>query len=92
MTREEAKHIIDSSEYFWLRSNGKEREALCLASKSLEQEPVIDKIRAEIIMYEGDCRLSVDEYPSCKQCTDNVFESIYAILDKYKAESEASDA
>jgi hypothetical protein len=49
---------------------------------------VIDKIRADIISYEGDCRLSVDEYPSCKQCTDNVFESIYAILDKYKAESE----
>lgn len=49
---------------------------------------IFDKIRAEIIKYEGDCRLSVDEYPSCKQCTDNVFESIYAILDKYKAESE----
>jgi hypothetical protein len=49
---------------------------------------ILDKIRAEIIEYEGDCRLSVDEYPSCKQCTDNVFESIYAILDKCKAESE----
>lgn len=49
---------------------------------------IFDKIRAEIIKYEADCRLSVDEYPSCKQCTDNVFESIYAILDKYKAESE----
>ena len=49
---------------------------------------MLDKIRSEIIKYEGDCRLSVDEYPSCKQCTDNVFESIYAILDKCKAESE----
>ena len=49
---------------------------------------VLDKIRAEIIKYENDCRLSVDEYPSCKQCTDNTFETIYAILDKYKAESE----
>ena len=49
---------------------------------------VLDKIRAEIIKYEGDCRLSVDEYPSCKQCTDNVFETIYGIIDKYKAESE----
>ena len=49
---------------------------------------VLDKIRAEIIKYEDDCRLSVDEYPSCKQCTDNVFDTIYAILDKYKAESE----
>ena len=49
---------------------------------------VLDKIRAEIIKYEGDCRLSVDEYPSCKQCTDNVFETIYGIIDKYKAESD----
>lgn len=88
MTSEEAKHIIDSSEYFWMRSNDKEREALSMASKALEQDPVLDKIRAEIIMYEGDCRLSVDEYPSCKQCTDNVFETIYGIIDKYKAESE----
>lgn len=49
---------------------------------------VLDKIRAEIIKYEGDCRLSVAEYPSCKQCTDNVFDTIYAIHDKYKAEVE----
>ena len=49
---------------------------------------ILDKIRAEIIKYESDCRLSVDENPSCKQCTDNVFKSIYAIIDKYKAESE----
>lgn len=48
----------------------------------------LDEIRAEIIKYEGDCRLSVDEYPSCKQCTDNVFESIYEIIDKWKTESE----
>ncbi len=53
-----------------------------------EQEHILDKIKAEIIKYEGDCRLSVDEYPSCKQCTDNVFESIYGIIDKYKGESE----
>ena len=56
--------------------------------RKMEKKSDIDKIRAEIIKYEGDCRLSVDEYPSCKQCTDNVFESIYAILDKYKSESE----
>ena len=54
--------------------------------EDMKREPIIDKIRAEIIKYEGDCRLSVDEYPSCKQCTDNVFGSIYATLDKYKAE------
>lgn len=53
--------------------------------KGLEK---LDKIRAEIFMYEGDCRLSIDEYPSCKQCTDNVFKTIYRTIDKYKAESE----
>ena len=51
-------------------------------------KPVLDKIRAEIFKVESDCRLSIDEYPSCKQCTDNVFGTIYRILDKYKAESE----
>lgn len=56
--------------------------------RKMEEKRALDKIRADIISYEGDCRLSVDEYPSCKQCTDNVFESIYAILEKYKAESE----
>ena len=59
-----------------------------MAIKALEQEDILDKINAEIIKYEGDCRLSVDEYSSCKQCTDNVFETIYGIIDKYKAESE----
>lgn len=52
--------------------------------RKMEEKRLLDEIRAEIIKYEGDCRLSVDEYPSCKQCTDNVFESIYGILDKYK--------
>lgn len=56
--------------------------------RKMEEKRALDKIRADIISYEGDCRLSVDEYPSCKQCTDSVFESIYAILDKYKGESE----
>ena len=48
---------------------------------------VLDKIKAEIIKYECDCRLSDDEYPSCKQCTDSVFGSTYEILDKHKVEA-----
>jgi hypothetical protein len=59
-----------------------------MAIKSLEQDDVLDKIRTEIIKYEGNCRLAVDEYPSCKQCTDNVFKSIYGFFDKYRGESE----
>jgi len=79
MTKEQAeKEIRDTFTEVW--ADG--------IIKALEQEPILDKIRAEIIEYEGDCRLSVDEYPSCKQCTDNVFETIYKILDKFKAESE----
>lgn len=47
----------------------------------------LDKIRAEIGMYEADCRLQggTDE---CEKCNSNVFGSIYRIIDKYKAESE----
>jgi hypothetical protein len=55
-----------------------------MAIKALEQDDVLDKIRTEIIKYEGNCRLAVDEYPSCKQCTDNVFNSIYGFFDKYR--------
>ena len=48
---------------------------------------LLDKIRAEIGMYEADCRLQggTDE---CEKCNSNVFGSIYRIIDKYKAESE----
>lgn len=56
--------------------------------RKMEENRLLDEIRAEIIKYEGNCRLSVDEYPSCKQCTDNVFETIYGFFDKYKSESE----
>ena len=75
----------------FLPSNDEENQIIDVfdrVTSGLEQEPVLDKIRAEIVKYKADCRLSVDEYLSCKQCTDNVFGSIYSILDKYKAEGE----
>lgn len=56
--------------------------------RKMEENRLLDEIRADIISYEGDCRLSVDEYPSCEQCTDNVFETIYGFFDKYKSEIE----
>lgn len=48
---------------------------------------VLEEVRAEIEMYEADCRLQggTDE---CEKCNSNVFGSIYRIIDKYKAESE----
>lgn len=53
----------------------------------MKQESVLDKIRAEIGMYEADCRLQggTDE---CEKCNSNIFGSIYRIIDKYRAESE----
>ncbi len=50
-------------------------------------DEVLDKIRAEIEMYEADCRLQggTDE---CEKCNSNVFGSTYRIIDKYRKESE----
>ena len=69
----------------------KERQMLeCDYNARLKDDmaAMLDKIRADIIKYESDCRLSAYEYPSCKQCTDNVFETIYRIIDKCKADQE----
>ena len=63
-------------------------EPIQMAIEALKQDSILDQIRAEIAMYEADCRLSGDE-EQCKQCTDNVFGSIYRIIDKYKAEKES---
>ncbi len=51
-------------------------ETLKMAKDTLEQEPILDKIRAEI-EFEVDHRTNM-------LCAEDVF----AILDKYKAESE----
>jgi hypothetical protein len=94
MTREEkeqtGKYVLNMAR---LLENGCWQQKMLLNAvhiidEALELESVLDNIRAEIINYEGDCRLSVDEYPSCKQCTDNVFETIYGFFDKYKSEIE----
>lgn len=38
MTREEAIHIIDTSDLFWTRPTDDEKEALCLAVEALKAE------------------------------------------------------
>ena len=55
-----------------------------------EQESILGKIKAEIGMYETDCRLQggTDE---CEKCNSNIFGSIYRIIDKYKLESEGKE-
>lgn len=96
MTREECELSIVYLEGIkdnYIEGNGYERHplpeyyAIETAIKALEQEPILDKIRAEIAMYEADCRLQggTDE---CEKCNSNVFGSIYRIIDKCKAERE----
>jgi hypothetical protein len=88
MTNEEAIELIKvaQAEVEWSCPMGY-AAAFDLAIKALEQTDTLDKIRAEIGMYEADCRLQggTDE---CGKCNSNVFGSIYRIIDKYKAESE----
>lgn len=53
-------------------------EILDLAIKALEQEPVLDKIRAEII-----------QMPTISFNANDIYKAdVLAIIDKYKAESE----
>lgn len=63
-------------------------EAFDLAIKVLEQEPVLDKIRAEIEEYKSrqlTLAISVDDLEKGKQIA---LEYVLAVLNKYKAESE----
>ena len=62
-------------------------EALDMVIAELEQEPILDKIRAEIEMYEADCILA-DDSKECIECDKIVFGSIYRIIDKYRKEQE----
>jgi len=85
MRREEAIEMLKKDKE--QRGNCFISDALDMAIKALEKESALDKIRAEIEMYEADCKLQggTDE---CEECNSNVFGSIYRIIDKYKAESE----
>lgn len=56
----------------------------------LEQEPILDKVRAEIVNH---CGVNTDYCDSCRFCTDSIeVREILKIIDKYKTESEAEDA
>ena len=77
MTREEAiAHGKEQLEVF----GGEHAEFIKLAIKALEQEPVLDKIRAEIADLD-DTDYDYEGY--YKAVTDAL-----QIIDKYKAESE----
>ncbi len=87
MTREEAINILgevkelDDSIYQY---NFKYLEALDMAIKALEQEPILDKIRADIEEY-IDCMRWDDSESFIKLAAINY---VLKLIDKYKAESE----
>ena len=81
MTREEAIEILKyNSNVIHQTINGetdpKEVEALDMAIKALEQQPVLDKIRAEIIQLIQNGVLKIE--------SGN--EALFDIIDKYNAE------
>ena len=86
MTREQARREIDSLDFYLQNHTDDYSEeshtAMMMAIKALEQEPVLDKIRAEIkqLPYQ---RIfgNVSSY--------SLLDTVVEIIDKYKAESEA---
>jgi len=60
-------------------------EALELAIKALEQEPVLDKMRSEIEELD---RYYDNDYFSTNNCPMYKCNEVLLIIDKYKAESE----
>ena len=82
MTREEAIDLLDNLiGMIEDNHNSDYDKALKMAIKSLEQEPILDKIRAEIDkQYDR-------VHPYNISCADGL-EMALEIIDKYKAESE----
>lgn len=90
-TQEMLKQAMKENELLGEALKNARREIAKLKRENASLKADKDKIRADIIKYESDCRLSVDEYPLCKECNDKVFKTIYGILDKYKKESEGQE-
>ena len=91
MTREEAIKILKEIEYPVNRDNKEYRDmAFDMAIKALEQESILDKIRAEIeeltkCPYGTECLgANCPSNTDCMICGDHVLQ----IIDEYKAESK----
>lgn len=61
----------------------KDCDRLC---KALDNENVLDQIRAEIEQYQADCNLTNSDEIDCKFCDSITFDTIYRIIDKYRNE------
>ena len=83
MTREEAKAWLEH--HFDPMPDGtKQSEAVSLAIKALEQEPILDKIRAEIERLHYHPKLDFIK-------NDEIVDMVLDIIDKYNAESEEQE-
>lgn len=98
MTREEAIEIVEMAFAEWEHEFyvsgddwSKEHEALDMAIKALKQEPILYKIKAEIMQLDYDIE-SVDydynDMPQTEEVHMICREEVLRIIDKYKAESE----
>ena len=65
------------------------KEAYEKIKLSLEQEPILDKIRAEIKQYQSDYDIHGTEYD---RTAWKAFNRCLQIIDKYKAESEPQES
>ena len=82
MTREEAIKLVKEVTGMSLDWDDAHYDALQMAIKALEQEPILDKIRAEI-------EALPNANPSYTHTCDVVDrEDVFDIIDEYKAESE----
>ena len=88
MTREEAKHWLEIELKTWedeCKSKHPIKEALSVAIKALVQEPMLDKIRADILeemlSHSGTGEEVIQAY------ADGLKKGL-EFIDKYKAESE----
>lgn len=86
ITREEAIKILADKVKPCL-SGTDWNDAIDMAIKALEKEPVLDKIRAEII---EDCGYSKDYVGAFTYSTIKL-KTVLQIIDKYKAGTEAED-
>lgn len=103
MTREEAiKELEILKEDYWeddgygheTKQYGNTMLALDMAIKALEQEPILDNIRAEIEQLPTKARINWDgccpdfDYPEIEY-VDVGKKKLLSIIDKYKTESES---
>lgn len=91
MTREVAKRVLKSLDYYLQNRfedyGERNHDAMITAIKALEQEDILDKIRAEI---EFKSRIVFKDTPNYDWAVvwNKCIEEVLEIIDKYKTESE----